>query len=335
MSAHGSGRRQGGSAGRSGTPCSLSVVVATHNRCERLKSLVVALEHQTLPTGEFELIVVDDGSTDGTEAFLKSTSGVRRLRLDKPLGPAVARERGWRMANGELVVFTDDDCRPEPEWLERLLAASHDNPGAMVQGATRPDPLEVEHLSDPLARSIRVDRLGPYFQTCNILYPRLLLERIDGFASEYAGAPSIEDTDLALRALGTGCGAVFAADAIVNHAVVVQDLRGAVRNARRWGPVGQLVLRHNGFRAVFPWRGRFWKESHWRLFLAFKGIALASATRRRAFLLWCVPYLTYRYGWSPSGLIRTLRQLPLLIPVDAAEVLVLARSSLRNRRLFL
>jgi hypothetical protein len=71
------------------------------------------------------------------------------------------------------------------------------------------------------------------------------------------------------------------------------------------------------------------------LILASVGLGLFRLTGRRLFLLWVVPYLTLRNGWYPDGLLRTLMSLPKTVPVDAAEIFVLAKASAREGRLLL
>ena len=308
----------------------VSVVVASRDGAERLPTLLDALARQTLAPGRYEVIVVDDGSRDGGAP--EPHGAARWLRHQSPRGPAAARNTGWRAARAPLVAFTDDDCRPEPAWLETGLREHAAHPGAIIQGRTRPEPDDEWRLARPNARSQRVDRLGPFFQTCNVFYPRELLERVGGF-DERIRTPSHEDVDLAMRALEAGAGAVFAAGALVNHAVAERSLREAVRSTARWGPLPALVRSHPRMRAAFPWRGRVWRESHARLLLALAGLALAPV--HRAFLAWCVPYVTYRHGWRPRELARTLAELPAVVPVDAAELAVLTWSSARTRTLFL
>ena len=70
------------------------------------------------------------------------------------------------------MAFTDDDCRPEPGWLEALVAAARRAPGSVVQGLTRPDPLEAAVLAAPHVRTLSIEPVGPFAQTCNIVYPR-------------------------------------------------------------------------------------------------------------------------------------------------------------------
>src|SRR5438270_6893074 len=114
-------------AGRSASP-RISVVVTTYERAASLARLVGGLESQTLGTDQFEVIVADDGSTDDTPHVLgrlrESTPlDLRVVRNDRNRGPAAGRNLGWRVARAPVVAFTDDDCWPQPTWLEAGLAA--------------------------------------------------------------------------------------------------------------------------------------------------------------------------------------------------------------------
>jgi GT2 family glycosyltransferase len=308
------------------------VVVPTRDRPAGLAALLDALDRQTLPRRLFEIVVVADGPAANGAAAPADGRIDRALQHERSLGPATARNTGWRASGGALVAFVDDDCRPEPGWLEAGLRAHEGTPWALVQGRTRPEPDEEHLLRHPRARSIRVDRLGPFFETCNIFYPRELLERVGGFDQTIPTAGA-EDTDLALRSLEAGAAAVFAPEALVNHAVHEFTLPGALRFTWRWRTMVRLVKRHPGLRAAFPWHGRIWRETHARLILALLGLALAR--RRPAFAVWVLPYLTYRRGWSPRALAETLRELPGELAVDSAELAVLAAASARHRCLLL
>ncbi len=309
----------------------MSVVVATRDRPATVETLLAALERQTLPRARFEVVLVDDGSR--SSPVVEDDPRVDRLlRHERSRGPATARNAGWRAASAPLIAFTDDDCRPEPGWLEAGLRAHRGAPRAIVQGRTRPEPEEEHRLDHPRARSIRVEHLSPFFETCNMFYPRLLLERVDGFDEAIPTAGS-EDTDLALRLLEEGTAAVFEPEALVNHAVHHFTVVDAVLFTRRWRTLVALVKRHPALRSAFPWRGRIWRESHARLILALAGLLLSR--RDRAFLLWCLPYVTYRHGWRPGGVARSLREMPGVALVDAAELAVLATASARQRRLLL
>ena len=319
--------------GNAATPL-ISVVVATHNRAGRLKKLLRSFDEQTVPPDEFEVIVIDDGSTDETDRLLSENRTAIVIRNEFAEGPARARQKGWQTARGQFVAFTDDDCRADSRWLEFLLKAHRANPGVIVQGRTQPEPGETLRLANPLARTIRVDALGPFFETCNVSYPRALLEEVGGFNCRNP-LRSGEDADLAMRALATGCGAVFADEAVISHAIEEQSLSEAIVAANRWASIVALVAEHRELRKAFPWRGFVWRETHGRLILALLGIGIATLSRRRLFLLWVVPYLTLRNGWSPRGMSKTAAALPKLTLVDIAELTVLTRASIRRRRLFL
>src|SRR3954447_16123165 len=192
------------------------VAVASHERPVRLRWLLNALEEQTFAS--FEVVVCHDSRGEETERLLAghplARAGVlRHRRLPAGAGrPAVQRNVAWREGRAPVVLFTDDDCRPPADWLERAAAAVRAHPGAVVQGAVRPDPAEAHLLAAaPHARSLLVDPPGPWAQTANIAYPRALLERMGGFDE---GFDSGEDTDLAWRAIEAGARYVGAPDAL-------------------------------------------------------------------------------------------------------------------------
>src|SRR5437763_16989265 len=139
----------------------ISVVVPTRNRAGLVPGLIAALERQE-DVGSFEVVVVDDASTDDTAAILdelrpQASIAVVALHLDRQHGPAAARNAGWRAARAPLVAFTDDDCRPDVAWLSHLANAL--NEADLVQGRTLPDPL---HASRTGAFSRTVETVGEW-----------------------------------------------------------------------------------------------------------------------------------------------------------------------------
>lgn len=109
----------------------ITVVIPTYNRKDSLRTTLDGLARQTLPSTEFEVVVVDDGSSDGTVDFLIDYAARSTYRL-RPFtqpnaGPARARNRGMREAHGEIIVLIDDDVEPIPEFLEHH-ARSHAPP---------------------------------------------------------------------------------------------------------------------------------------------------------------------------------------------------------------
>ena len=110
-----------------------SVVVPTYNRLGRLRHVIKALEQQEYPADAYEVIVVSDGSTDGTDAYLQAHRCTMRLRWLPQVnkGPAAARNAGVEKAVGEYIVFVDDDVVPAPQLLEEH-ARSHYEAGRDV-----------------------------------------------------------------------------------------------------------------------------------------------------------------------------------------------------------
>ena len=123
--------------------CDLSVIVPTHNRRGFLPGLLASLAVQTHPAERWELILVDDGSTDGTREYLELGSGGRPLRMtcifQQQQGPAAARNAGARKAVGRGLLFLDDDMIATPQ-----LVAEH---ARYHRGA--PDAVVIGHLSVP------------------------------------------------------------------------------------------------------------------------------------------------------------------------------------------
>jgi GT2 family glycosyltransferase len=318
----------------------ISVVVPSHERPLRLRWLLNALEEQTLDPARWELVVVHDSRGDETEQLLEAhpliQAGVlRHRRLEAGTGtPAVQRNTGWRMARSRLIAFTDDDCRPEPGWLACLLEAARANPGAIVQGAVRPDPFETDLMRATYHRTLEVDPPGPFAQTANILYPRELLERVDGFDEALPTAAG-EDTDLALRARATGAAYAGEPDAVVNHAVEAYGLRAYLRLSWKWRHLPFIAKRHREVRELYTY-GIFWRPWHRWLLLALLGLAAAPAKRPAALLV--IPYahhLTRRRGRNPRARLRATTEIPGRVAVDVVELTGLAWGSVRHRTVFL
>ncbi len=313
----------------------LSVVVASHDRPLRLRWLLNALVEQTLPRGEWELVVAHDSTGPETQALLEThplaeDGTLRILRTPPHPGPADKRNAGWRAARAPHVLFTDDDCRPPADWLANALGAIERTPAAIVQGATSPDPDELGLVRAAGWRSMQVEPPVTWAQTCNILYPRAALEATGGFDEAFPTAAG-EDTDLALRARAQGFGYVGEPTMRTHHSVEVPGLRTRLRDTQRWMHVPALVKRHPELRRNFPLR-LFWKRRHALLGPALLGLALAR--RRPLALLLVLPWARLAapsYGTGPRARARQALELPVNALVDLGEVLALARGSIRHR----
>jgi len=116
-------------------PPALSVIVPAYNVAQTLGECLAALLDQSVPRSEYEVIAVDDGSTDSTPEVVKRY-GVRLLsQLHQ--GPAAARNLGVSQASGEIVLFTDADCAPAREWIEEMVKPLAESDVVAVKGAYR------------------------------------------------------------------------------------------------------------------------------------------------------------------------------------------------------
>lgn len=311
----------------------ISVVVPSHERPLRLRWLLNALEEQTLERSRFEVVVVHDSGDDTDELLRTHPLGVRHERLARGSGLAGRkRNMGWRLARAPLVAFTDDDCRPPEGWLSGALAAAGREPGAIVQGATRPDPDELGLVRAPGWRSLTIDPPVAWAQTCNIVYPRTVLEATGGFDEAMTSG---EDTELALRAIAGGTRYAGAPEVLTYHCVEVPPLSARVRGARRWASLPLVVKRHPGVRRLLP-LGIFWKPRHAWLGPALAGVALAPRWPLAfALVLPWAAKAAPSYGPGPRGRLRAVTELPAAAVLDVAEVAALARGSVRHRTLFL
>ena len=208
----------------------VSVVIPTFNRKQCVLRLLTRLGR------DVEVIVVDDGSSDGTE---KAISQVAHPHLtyvrQRNGGPASARNRGIEVASGEFVAFTDDDCVPVHPWPWPLVARLEQE-GPRIAGAGG----RVQLLRNGLfARYYTFHRiLEPpsscsYLVTANCAYRRRILLELGGF-DEGIKHPGGEDPGLSMKARARGYGLAFEPDAVVLHEYR-ESLVDFVRTFYRYG----------------------------------------------------------------------------------------------------
>jgi len=326
------------------TEPAITVVVPSHDRPLRLRWLLNALAEQGLDRSQWEVVVAHDSAGEETERLLRehplAAAGVLRHLTFAPgsAGPAEKRNAAWRAARAPLVAFTDDDCRPPADWVGAALAAATAHPGAIVQGRTTVDPDELAvKLHAPYARSQEVDPPVEWAQTCNIVYPRAVLEAAGGFDAALPLAAG-EDTDLALRARKAGAPYVGAPDVLTHHAVEDATLLARVKEVWRWQHLAYVPKHHPEVRAHLAGGGWFWKPAHARAPFLLAGLSLAARGRPLLGAAVAAPWAATSlpaYGGSLRGRLRALSELPSHAVIDLAEVAALARGSVRHRCLLL
>jgi len=196
----------------------VSVVVPAWNAERTIERCLTALFRQTMPRDRFEVIVVDDASTDHTAA-LAADLGARVVRLEKNGGPGAARNAGIEAARGPLIVFTDADCEPEPAFLAELAAPLAD---PMVGGSkgtylSRQTSLVARFVQLEYEDRYRVtsrDRWIDFVDTYAACFRKADLEKAGGFDVRLR---QCQDQELSFRLAEQGVGIRFAPEARTFH----------------------------------------------------------------------------------------------------------------------
>ena len=199
-----------------------SVIVPTYNRISLLKETLRSLLELDHPN--FEIIVVDDGSTDDTAACLAALAREEKIRYfsQRNQGPAIARNLGLENSRGEYIAFTDDDCIVPTDWLlkfsNHLVARTADGVGGKSRTGDPTNPFSVANdgignfLKDALSKS---DGAVPYLTSNNAAYSKEILMKVGGFDRGFTiGA---EERDLNHRIVRSGGKLVYDPTIVINH----------------------------------------------------------------------------------------------------------------------
>lgn len=201
----------------------VSVVTPVFNDLEGLASCLKALDHQTYPGTRYEIVVVDNGSDKHLEPFaLASRYTLVRTDCEPRPGSYAARNRGVRMARGEIIAFTDADCIPAEDWLEMGVRQMMQRPElGLVAGEID---VVVGHMGPPTAVEIyekavafdprRLLSTQKYGVTANLFTSRGTLDRVGLFDERLKSGADLE---WGRRVHEIGLEQVFAADARVTH----------------------------------------------------------------------------------------------------------------------
>jgi GT2 family glycosyltransferase len=205
----------------------LSLIVCTRNRSEKLDAFFSALSHMRAHA-RWELIVVDNASTDDTAAHLRTLSERLAARVSIVSEPGIglgrARNAGVRCARGALLAFTDDDCYPAVDYIDRIVDAfadeRHDFIGGRIllyDAADHPITIRLDSVPIPIpAGSVVPTGL---VQGANMAFRRAVLDRIGGFdAALGPGTPFVsDDVDAVARASAAGFTGSYVPEPVVHH----------------------------------------------------------------------------------------------------------------------
>lgn len=197
----------------------VSVIIPTYNGASKIERCLTALRGQDFGQA-FEVIVVNDGSTDGILGVLAKYPEVRVI-TQANAGPAAARNRGAREAVAEIIIFTDDDCAPLSNWLTEMLKPFADPEVVGAKGVylTRQREIisrfvqaEYEDRYRLMARQTTID----FIDTYSAAFRRVRFLEMDGYDSSFPVACA-EDVELSYRMSAKGWKMLFVPNAIVCH----------------------------------------------------------------------------------------------------------------------
>lgn len=306
----------------------VSVIVPARNAASTLPRTLAALAAQDLAE-PFEVIVVDDGSLDGTLDLARAATGPVTTLVQAPSGPAAARNLGVAHATGSALAFCDADVFPTAGWLRHGVAALES--ADLVQGRVLPDPAVA---LGPFDRTLWVTHEAGLYETASLFVTRAAFERTGGFEEwlrPEIGKAMAEDVWFGWKARRSGARTAFCSASLAHHAVFPRSPLGYAGERRRLRYFPAMAAKMPELRRHFFHRRIFLNRRSAALDLGLVGVLAAAALRSRLPLLLAGPYARLvaerarRFG----------RRGPEVAAADVAADLVglaaMARGSVRYR----
>jgi GT2 family glycosyltransferase len=321
----------------------VSVVVCAYDAERTMDACLASL--RTLNYPDYEVIVVNDGSTDGTLAvserqkalYEADPEGPRMVIIDQPnKGLSVARNVGAAAATGEIVAYTDSDCVPDPDWLAFLVYKFVRSGFVAVGGPNFPPP-EPDLVPAAVAASpggpthvLLNDEVAEHIPGCNMAFTKKALEEIHGFEPVFAAAG--DDVDLCWRLQNRGYAVGFSPAATVWH-YRRNTVKGYLRQQMGYGKAEALLYFKHPYRfnmlGQSRWLGRIYGELTTAV-LSRRPIIYFGAFGRGLFQSMYEPsssllsYLPFTLEWNAIGLLLFLSGLvsPRLLPVAAIPLAI-------------
>ena len=248
----------------------ISIVVPVFNSEATIAQCIESLLALDYPKDKYEIVVVDNASTDGTAKILDNYPV--RVLPENRRGACCARNTGWRAAAYDLIAFTDSDCRVEKNWLSSI-APHFQDPMVGASGgpldSAKPQTVIEEYVirKDILSqkRAMRNEPISPPFLiTANAVYRREALEKVDGFDDAFTLAG--EDADLCWRIVWLGYSIKYEPEATVIHQHR-STLRGMLKQVRNYGAGSARLFKKH--RKKFGYNSFFISQPYKELFFSF------------------------------------------------------------------
>jgi O-antigen biosynthesis protein len=244
----------------------VSVVVASYNGDRTLKSCLESLVQLNYP--HYEVLLVDDGSTDTTPQIASLFPNVRCLRFEENQGLSVARNAGIALAQGEIIAFTDSDCRADEDWLHYLVGDLLNSCFAGIGGHNLLPPEDSWVASAVMvspggpAHVMLTDRLAEHIPGCNMAFYKWALDEVGGFDPLFRKAG--DDVDICWRLQQNGYQLGFSHAGFVWH-YRRSNLAAYLRQQRGYGEAEAMLVRKHPeyFNALggSMWQGRIYSPA--------------------------------------------------------------------------
>lgn len=324
----------------------VSVIVPTRNRAGSLRDVLAALDAQVYPASRMEVWVIDNESTDETEAVVSAAAAeapfpVRYHRKHND-GPAASRNRGAELATGDILAFTDSDCIPTSGWIRTAVAQFKPRVG-VVCGPI--EPLQVSADDPFFTHQIhQVNREDGLYPTANVFYRREVFTSLGGFDEtmrDYSWGQPVggDDTEMGWRVRRAGYESAFADGAVVLHQATAVSFKGYLLSSLAARVLPQLVKTVPELRETSFYRHYFLHKQSAAFYLALLGLVAARKNKWAALLV--IPYLQTTWpalkidAWPPKRWSRAAARLALQVESSALLSATLIYSSIKNKRLVL
>ncbi len=205
-------------------PLCFSVIIPTYNRPKQLVQCLHAIRQTAYPRSGFEVLVVDDGSREPLEEIVTAFRDSISITFIKQnhAGPSAARNRGAKQAQGQYLIFTDDDCLPQADWMEKLEQRFKQTKDCIIGGKTLN---HLKHNPYASASQMIIDVVYAYynadpsravfFASNNLALPKDLFFQSGGFEESFTAA---EDREFCDRWRGQRLKMIYAPEVIIYHA---------------------------------------------------------------------------------------------------------------------
>jgi glycosyltransferase involved in cell wall biosynthesis len=236
----------------------ISVIIPAYNAEKTITSTIKALLNQNYPKNKYEIIVVDDGSTDKTVEVV-SRFPVKTIKL-KHKGPANARNVGAKKSRGSILLFTDADCVPDKNWIKNMIEPFKDPEIVGLSGTyktlnsdklmARFSGYEIQHRHKKMEKQKYIDFIG----TFSASYRRNIFLKFKGFDTKFKTS-SGEDPELSYRIAKAGFKMIFQKKAFVWHLhpdtiwkyLKQKYYRAVWRNFMYWGEHKKKIISSDSY----------------------------------------------------------------------------------------